>query len=95
MAYEDLGFCKKGEGGGLIEEGATQIGGRIPVNTSGGLKAKGHPIGATGVGQIYEIANQLRGKVEKSTRQVPNAKFGLAHNVGGSGATATVHIMGV
>ena len=95
MAYEDLGFCKKGEGGTMIEQGQTYIGGRIPVNASGGLKAKGHPIGATGVGQIYEIANQLRGKVEKKTRQVPNAKFGLAHNVGGSGATATVHILAI
>ena len=95
MAYEDLEFCKKGEGGRFIEEGQTYIGGRIPVNASGGLKAKGHPIGATGVGQIYEITNQLRGKVEKKTRQVANAKFGLAHNVGGSGATATVHILGV
>lgn len=95
MAYEDLGFCKKGEGGRLIEEGQTYIGGRIPVNASGGLKAKGHPIGATGVGQIYEITNQLRGKAEKKARQIPNARFGLAHNVGGSGATATVHILGV
>jgi len=95
MAYEDLGFCKKGEGGTLIEQGQTYIGGRIPVNASGGLKAKGHPIGATGVGQIYEITNQLRGKVEKKIRQVPNAKFGLAHNVGGSGATATVHILAI
>lgn len=95
MAYEDLGFCKKGEGGKLIEEGQTYIGGRIPVNVSGGLKAKGHPIGATGVGQIYEITKQLRGEAEKNSRQVPNAKIGLAHNVGGSGATAVVHILGV
>jgi acetyl-CoA C-acetyltransferase/acetyl-CoA acyltransferase len=95
LAYEDLGFCQKGEGGRLIEEGTTQIGGHIPINASGGLKAKGHPIGATGVGQIYEITNQLRGKAEKRTRQVPNPRFGLAHNVGGSGATATVHILGV
>jgi len=95
MAYEDLGFCKKGEGGRVIEEGETYIGGRIPVNASGGLKAKGHPIGATGVGQIYEITKQLRGEVEKRSRQVPNAKFGLAHNVGGSGGTAVVHILGV
>jgi len=95
MAYEDLGFCKRGEGGRLIEEGQTYIGGRIPVNVSGGLKAKGHPIGATGVAQIYEIAKQLRGKAEKSSRQVPDAKFGLAHNVGGSGATAVVHILGI
>lgn len=94
MAYEDLGFCKKGEGGKLIEEGQTYIGGQIPVNVSGGLKAKGHPIGATGVAQIYEITNQLRGKTDKKTRQVPNARIGLAHNVGGSGATATVHILG-
>ena len=94
MAYEDLGFCKKGEGGKLIEDGQTYIGGRIPVNTSGGLKAKGHPIGATGVGQIYEITKQLRGEAEKATRQVPSARYGLAHNVGGSGATATVHILG-
>lgn len=67
MAYEDLGFCKKGEGGTMIEQGQTYIGGRIPVNASGGLKAKGHPIGATGVGQIYEITNQLRkGREEDS-----------------------------
>lgn len=95
MAYEDLGFCKKGEGGKLIEEGQTYIGGRIPVNASGGLKAKGHPIGATGVGQIYEITKQLRGEADKKSRQVPDARIGLAHNVGGSGATATVHILGV
>jgi acetyl-CoA acetyltransferase len=95
MAYEDLGFCKKGEGGMMIEEGHTYIGGRIPVNASGGLKSKGHPIGATGVGQIYEITKQLRGQADKSSRQVPNAKYGLAQNVGGSGATAVVHILGV
>lgn len=95
MAYEDLGFCGKGEGGKLIEEQRTYIGGEIPVNVSGGLKAKGHPIGATGVGQIYEITKQLRGKAEKGSRQIPNAKSGLAHNVGGSGATAVVHILGI
>jgi acetyl-CoA acetyltransferase len=94
MAYEDLGFCKKGEGGKLIEEGQTYIGGQIPVNVSGGLKSKGHPIGATGVGQIYEVTKQLRGQADKSTRQVPGAKCGLTHNVGGSGATAVVHILG-
>ncbi len=95
MAYEDLGFCEKGEGGRLMEEGQTYIGGRIPVNASGGLKSKGHPIGATGVGQIYEITKQLRGQAEKTSRQVPNARYGLAHNAGGSGATAVVHILGV
>jgi len=94
MAYEDLGFCKKGEGGKLVEEGQTYIGGKISINASGGLKAKGHPIGATGVGQIYEITKQLRGRAEKSSRQVPNPRCGLAHNVGGSGATAVVHILG-
>jgi acetyl-CoA C-acetyltransferase/acetyl-CoA acyltransferase len=94
MAYEDLGFCPKGEGGRLIGEGQTYIGGKIPVNASGGLKAKGHPIGATGVGQIYEITRQLQGRADKKSRQVPDAKIGLAHNVGGSGATAVVHILG-
>jgi acetyl-CoA C-acetyltransferase len=90
IAYEDLGFCKAGEGGRLVESGATRLGGRIPVNTSGGLKAKGHPVGATGTGQAYEIYLQLTGQAEK--RQVANAEIGLAHNVGGSGATATVHV---
>lgn len=91
IAYEDLGFCKKGEGGKLIEEGETEIGGRIPVNTSGGLKAKGHPVGATGVAQIVEIVHQLRGEAGK--RQVDGAEIGLTHNVGGTGATVTVHIL--
>lgn len=95
LAYEDLGFCKKGEGGKLIDDGETQIGGKIPVNPSGGLKAKGHPIGATGIGQVYEIVKQLRGQAIKHSRQVLGAKVGLAHNVGGSGATATVHILSV
>ena len=91
LAYEDLGFVKKGEGRNLIREGQTEIGGKIPVNTSGGLKAKGHPVGATGVAQIVELVKQLRGEAEK--RQVKNAEVGLAHNVGGSGGTATVHIL--
>jgi len=90
IAYEDLGFCKPGKGGSLVEEGATEIGGKIPVNTSGGLKSKGHPVGATGVGQAYEIYLQLTGQAEK--RQVEGAEIGLSHNVGGSGATATLHI---
>ena len=90
LAYEDLGFCKPGEGGKLAEEGVTTLGGRLPVNTSGGLKSKGHPVGATGVAQAYEIFLQLTGQAEK--RQVDGAECGLAHNVGGSGATATVHI---
>lgn len=90
IAYEDLSFCKPGKGGSFVEECATKIGGKIPVNTSGGLKSKGHPVGATGVGQAYEIYLQLTGQAEK--RQVEGAEIGLSHNVGGSGATATVHI---
>jgi len=90
VATEDLGFCKKGEGGKLLDENATAIGGRIPINTSGGLKAVGHPVGATGIKQAVEMVLQLRGKAGK--RQVKDAKTGLIHNVGGSGATAVVHI---
>ena len=90
IAYEDLGFCKPGEGGRLVESGETKLEGRLPVNTSGGLKSKGHPVGATGTAQAYEIYLQLTEQAEK--RQVKDAKIGLAHNVGGSGATATVHI---
>ena len=91
IAYEDLGFCKKGEGGRFVQSGETQIGGRIPVNTSGGLKAKGHPVGATGAAQIVELAEQLRGDAGK--RQVAGAENALAHNVGGSGSTVLVHIL--
>jgi acetyl-CoA C-acetyltransferase len=90
IAYEDLGFCKPGEGGGLVERGETKLGGRFPVNTSGGLKAKGHPVGATGTGQAYEMYLQLTGQADK--RQVKDAEVGLTHNIGGSGATAAVHI---
>jgi acetyl-CoA C-acetyltransferase len=90
IAYEDLGFCPEGKGGTLAENGETRLGGRLPVNTSGGLKAKGHPVGATGTAQAYEMYLQLTGQADK--RQVKNAKTGLTHNVGGSGATATVHI---
>jgi acetyl-CoA C-acetyltransferase len=90
IAYEDLGFCKAGEGGKLVESGETRLGGRLPVNTSGGLKAKGHPVGATGTAQAYEIYLQLTGQAER--RQVKGAQVGLTHNVGGSGATAAVHI---
>jgi acetyl-CoA C-acetyltransferase len=91
IAYEDLGFCKKGNGGKLIQQGETEIGGRIPVNTSGGLKSKGHPVGATGVAQIVELVEQLRGEAGK--RQVRGCEWGLAHNVGGSGATVVVHLL--
>lgn len=80
--YEGLGLCARGEGGRLIDEGATAIGGRIPVNPSGGLLAKGHPIGASGVGQIAEIAWQLRGQA--TGRQVEGAKVAVAQMMGGS-----------
>ncbi|WP_440956727.1 thiolase domain-containing protein [Methanosarcina sp. Mfa9] len=89
-AVEDLGFAEKGKGGIFTAEGETAIGGRIPVNTSGGLKACGHPVGATGIKQAVEIVTQLRGEAGK--RQVEGAEYGMAHNVGGSGATAVVHI---
>ncbi len=90
IAYEDLGLCKPGEGGNLIDQNITNLGGEIPVNTSGGLKAKGHPVGATGTAQAYEIYLQLIGQAEK--RQVSGAEIGLSYNVGGSGASATAHI---
>jgi acetyl-CoA C-acetyltransferase len=90
MAYEDLGFCPVGKSGKLVESGETRLNGCIPVNTSGGLKAKGHPVGATGTAQAYEMYLQLTGQAGK--RQVKDAKIGLTHNVGGSGATAAVHI---
>tara|TARA_Y100000310_G_scaffold208219_1_gene208776 strand:- start:13521 stop:14648 length:1128 start_codon:yes stop_codon:yes gene_type:complete len=91
MAYEDLGFAEKGEGKKLIKNGATKINGTLPVNTSGGLKAKGHPISATGISQIYEIVKQMRGQAGK--RQLNKTKIGLAHNVGGVGSTVTVNIL--
>jgi acetyl-CoA C-acetyltransferase len=90
MAYEDLDFCPVGKGGKLVENRETYLGGRIPVNTSGGLKAKGHPVGATGTAQTYEIYLQLTSQA--GNRQVKDAKIGLTHNVGGSGATSAVHL---
>ena len=90
IAYEDLDLCKPGKGGRLIEEGSTTLDGEIPVNTSGGLKSKGHPVGATGTAQAYEIYLQLTEQAER--RQVSGAEIALSHNVGGSGATAAVHI---
>ena len=92
MAYEDLGFCKKGEGAKMIREGETELGGRIPVNLDGGLKAKGHPIGATGVSMAVEITKQLRG--EAGRHQAPIKKgYGLVHNIGGTGHYAYVTIL--
>ena len=91
MAYEDLGFCAKGEGGPFIQEKRSWIGGEVAVNVDGGLKAKGHPIGATGVSMTYEIVKQLRG--ECGERQVPGATVGLTHNVGGIGQYCFVQIL--
>jgi len=92
LALEDLGFCVKGEAYKLYEEGQTYVGGKLPVNTDGGLKAGGHAVGATGIKQIVEVVKQLRGEAEGG-RQVDDAEVGLAHNVGGSGATAVVTIL--
>lgn len=92
MAYEDLGFCKKGEGAKLVREGQTEIGGSIPVNLDGGLKAKGHPIGATGVSMIVEITKQLRNEAGRRQANIKNG-IGLAHNVGGTGHYAYVSIL--
>lgn len=91
LALEDLGFVKKGEGGPYTLEGRTCLSGERPVNTSGGLKAKGHPVGATGAAQICDIVQQIRG--EAGERQVKRNSLGLAQNLGGSGATSVVTIL--
>lgn len=93
LALEDIGFFKPGEAGKATVDGQTQIGGRVAVNTSGGLKARGDPIGATGVAQIVELVTQLRGEAGK--RQVSDAKYGLAQSVGGTGSTVVMHLLGV
>lgn len=91
IASEDLGFFKPGEGGKMAETGETGPSGSKPLNLSGGLKSKGHPVGASGVGQVVEVWKQLRG--EAGLRQLPGKlKYGLTHNVGGTGQTAVVHI---
>ncbi|HEU0169122.1 MAG TPA: thiolase domain-containing protein [Chloroflexota bacterium] len=92
IATEDLGLFERGQGGPAAEAGETALCGPIPVNPSGGLKGKGHPVGATGVSQIVEAVFQLRRTAGE--RQVPSAKVGLTHNVGGSGATCVVTILG-
>ncbi|MCE2485528.1 MAG: thiolase family protein [Desulfurellaceae bacterium] len=90
LHYENLGLCGEGEAGQLIDQGETALGGKIPVNVSGGLLSKGHPLGATGVANIYELVNQLRGN--GGARQVEGAKAGLAHVIG-LGSACTVHIL--
>jgi acetyl-CoA C-acetyltransferase len=90
---EALGFVETGQGGRATESGMTAIGGKIPVNPSGGLKSKGHPVGATGVAQVVEVVKQLRGAA--GDRQIRNARRGLTQNMGGSGGSNVVHIMEV
>lgn len=87
---EALGIVEKGKGGEAVEKGLSSLDGKIPVNTSGGLKAKGHPVGATGIAQVIEIVKQLRGEGEK--RQVKDARVGMTQNMGGSGGSTLVHI---
>jgi acetyl-CoA C-acetyltransferase len=90
LAYEDLGLCDRGEAATLLAEGTTHRSGRLPVNTSGGLKSKGHPIGATGAGQVVEVFEQLTETAGE--RQVEDVERALTHNVGGSGGAAVVHV---
>ncbi|MBW2638461.1 MAG: thiolase family protein, partial [Deltaproteobacteria bacterium] len=92
---EVMGFCPVGEGGIFAETGATKLGGTMPINTSGGLECRGHPIGASGLAQIYEVVHQLRGEAGK--RQVEGARIGLTENGGGNigveEASMTIHIL--
>ncbi|UCC67765.1 MAG: hypothetical protein JSV79_11700 [Armatimonadota bacterium] len=90
VALEDLGFCQPGDGKHLIREGCTARTGSIPTNVDGGLKADGHPIGASGLAQVFEVVTQLRGKAGE--RQLAKASTGLTHSVGGIGGTSVVHI---
>ena len=92
FSYEDLGFTKDGKGAELIRQGKVNLDGQLPVNPSGGLKAKGHPISVTGLAQVYEIVNQLRGRCGE--RQVKgNPKIGFCHNIGGTGGSVTCHVL--
>lgn len=91
VAMEDIGICRPGESKKWIRKERTSLNGDLPINTDGGLKADGHPIGASGIAQLYEIVTQLRGEADK--RQVDGAKIGLTHNVGGIGGTSVVHIL--
>src|SRR5262245_7122113 len=90
LHYENLGLCKDGEAGALIDSGATALGGRIPVNVSGGLLSKGHPLGATGIANIYEVTTHLRGEAGK--RQVEGARLGLTHVIG-LGSACAIHVL--
>jgi acetyl-CoA C-acetyltransferase len=90
---EEIGFYEAGQAGAATMAGETALGGKIPVNTSGGLKSKGHPVGATGIGQLVEVYEQLAGR--SGDRQVAGARLGLAQNMGGSGGSSVVHILEV
>ena len=90
LHYENLGLCKDGEAGQMIDSGAVALGGKVPVNVSGGLLSKGHPLGATGIANIYEVSTHLRGEAGK--RQVPNARLGLTHVIG-LGSACGIHIL--
>jgi acetyl-CoA acetyltransferase len=90
LHYENLGLCKDGEAGQMIDSGAVALGGKIPVNVSGGLLSKGHPLGATGIANIYEVSTHLRGEADK--RQVKGAKLGMTHVIG-LGSACAIHIL--
>ena len=90
LHYENLGLCSDGEAGMMIDEGHVELGGKIPVNVSGGLLSKGHPLGATGIANIYEICSHLRG--EAGARQVQGAKIGMTHVIG-LGTACAIHIL--
>jgi acetyl-CoA C-acetyltransferase len=92
LTYEDLGFCEKGSAKEHIADGAFELGGRLPVNTDGGLKSFGHPTGATGVRMIYENVLQLQGRAEN--RQVPDPEIALSHNIGGHPTACGIAILG-
>ena len=90
LHYENLGLCKDGEAGKMIDEGHVELGGKVPVNVSGGLLSKGHPLGATGIANIYEVCTHLRG--EAGERQVEGARLGMTHVIG-LGTACGIHIL--
>ncbi len=92
VAMEDIGFYKPGEAGPAVSAGETKRDGKLPINTSGGLKTKGHPVGATGTAQAVEVFKQMRGIAERNRQVKFDVERALTHNVGGSGATAIVHV---
>ena len=93
IEYEELGFCRKGEGGKFIEDGQSKIGGKVAVNTRGGLLGCGHPLGATGIGQIVEMLQQLQARAPEG-RQTPDANIGLTHNLSGAANVHSILVFG-